>query len=297
LIHFYKRCVSATTKLLLLDSLLQEISFSTMPRKTTSTSSPQNLFLRFLFWFLHFLLSCVEIFIELPRRLKSCLNTRDQLDERLLDSLDKLPKHIAFLIMEPKISCPDLAKLVFWSVSAKISIISFYDPRGKLKELEIDILKEINQTNLEETRPLNIAWRAQGEGDSVIVSKEGKYMYPDSNGNIGESEVQVSLLSHEDGKGDIVKVAQEFTNLVSEGELSIEEIDEDRISKSLYTNRGLPDPCLLIRFGSVASNGDFPPWQLRLTELSSLPSHKALKLQEFEAVLKKYGNCHQRFGK
>jgi len=247
---------------------------------------------------LHSGLSCIEHLVRLPRLLENCVATsREHVDQSVIETLEKVPQHIAFLLLEPKISCQDLAKLVFWSVSAKISTISFYDPRGKIKDLEIELLKEINERNVKLSQPLSIAWRTHGQGDSVIVSKGGKFMYPDTNGNNCDAEVTVSLLSKEDGKKDIVKVAQELSRQVSEGELSVKEISEDTISKTLFTNRGLPDPCLLVRFGDVASNGDFPPWQLRLTELHGVASHRGLRVAELEDVLLKFGRCRQRFGK
>ena len=53
-------------------------------------------------------------------------------------------------------------------------------------------------------------------------------------------------------------------------------------------------PC---RLGTLASNVDFLPWQLRLTEMHRIASHRAVAPEQLFRVLRQYGRCEQRLGK
>jgi len=275
-----------------------------MPTKF-STSPPLSMtVLQALFWLLHSVASLLVQLASIPRILFTLLPHRTGLDLALLDRLEKLPKHISFLVMEPVISCPDLARLIVWAVRADIPQISLYDPRGELKSRQVELLQQVREVYQDHSgtgrRPLNLAWRPHVRSDTVIVSCGGKLMYPDRNGNNSSEEkgmVTVSLLSLADGKPDIVSAARALASKVRAGELLPGEVTEDKVSSTLLTNRGLPDPCLLVRFGDVSSNGDFPPWHLRLTEMHSVPSHRGVTVGDFERILCNFGKCQQRLGK
>jgi undecaprenyl pyrophosphate synthase len=77
----------------------------------------------------------------------------------------------------------------------------------------------------------------------------------------------------------------------------IDSIDEDLISATLQTNRGLPDPTILIRIGLSSSNLGFLPWQTRLTEIYDWPSLMTFTFQNFFRILQKFSKCEQRFGR
>lgn len=256
----------------------------------------------FLFWLAHSTTSLLLYLTSLPQTLASLLPSRTKLDLELVRGLDKLPKHVAFLVLEPFISPQDLARLVVWALTADIPHVTLYEPRGELKCRQVELLAAVRQQYQEEAarRPLNLAWRPHVRSETVIVSSGGKQMYPDRNGNCGglqDEKVTVSLLSGEDGKPDIVSAARSLASRAREGLVRSEAVSENMVSNNLATNQGLPDPCLLVRFGEAASNGDFPPWQLRLTEMQQLPSHKGVTVEEWEKVLHKYGSCQQRCGK
>ena len=50
---------------------------------------------------------------------------------------------------------------------------------------------------------------------------------------------------------------------------------------------------VLVRLGDLASNMDFPPWQLRLTEMFSIPSLRNVSPDKLIGVLRQYGKCEQ----
>ncbi|OTF72894.1 hypothetical protein BLA29_003073 [Euroglyphus maynei] len=58
------------------------------------------------------------------------------------------------------------------------------------------------------------------------------------------------------------------------------------------------DPDLLICFSDdQQSLQAFPPWQVRLTEIVFLTSHRHLNKSQFLDILKRFSQCEQRFGK
>ncbi|XP_035296243.1 dehydrodolichyl diphosphate synthase complex subunit NUS1 isoform X3 [Cricetulus griseus] len=62
-------------------------------------------------------------------------------------------------------------------------------------------------------------------------------------------------------------------------------------------SHGFPDPDLVLKFGPVDSTLGFLPWQIRLTEIVSLPSHLNISYEDFFSALRQYAACEQRLGK
>ena len=67
------------------------------------------------------------------------------------------------------------------------------------------------------------------------------------------------------GRDEIVRAVKEISQKVKENEIAIEEIDEELVSKYLYT-AGEPEPDLLIRPGGELRISNFLLWQLAYTE-------------------------------
>jgi len=183
--------------------------------------------------------------------------------------------------------------------------------------------------------PCCLVWRSQADSltvdRTVIVSKNGT-MYPDVNGNgrillngkgkglngiqegkngiqegrsngiqegsngirgkENEQTINISLLCSRNGKEDIASCARELS-----GSQRSTLITEELLGQRLTSSTHLPDPSLVVRLGLLQSNVEYPPWQLRLTEMHSIDSTRALSVQQFTDVIKRYSRCEQRFGK
>ncbi|MBQ2645264.1 isoprenyl transferase [bacterium] len=89
------------------------------------------------------------------------------------------------------------------------------------------------------------------------------------------------------------KIAQEVKN----GKLNIEEINEETISKELYTSE-IPDPDLLIRTGGEKRISNYLLWQLAYSEMFVTniywPEFNKISLAE---AITEYSNRIRRFGK
>lgn len=107
----------------------------------------------------------------------------------------------------------------------------------------------------------------------------------------------LNVLSAEDGKTDIVRAAQKFCHLVAQKQKKCTDLDMNVLENLLSSTNGFPDPDLILKFGPVDSVLGFLPWQIRLTEIVSLPSHVNISYEEFFSALCHYADCDQRVGK
>ena len=295
-------------------------------------SYPELLFIC-IFWLLHAIFSLTEYIMAfcyiLSAKWRSVFSKDlEAVDIEAVKNISKLPKHIAFLVLENDILYDDVAKLVIWSLLVGINVVSLYDVHGKMKKNQGKLLGAINREYIKYLgiiEPFKLSWRPHDDlgevsekRDTVIVSRNG-VMYPDKNGNGVSSlasgnglnghhncnqsqnghvrNVSISLLSREDGKQDIVNAAKSLGRELRAGCLGPEDMSINTLGSHLNTNRGLSDPCVLVRVGGVASNMDFPPWHLRLTEMFSIPSLRNVTPHTLFQVLRRYGRCEQRLGK
>jgi len=269
-----------------------------------------------IFWLLHFIFSLTEYLMAfcylLSAKWKSLFSQEKCLDMEQVKNFSKIPKHIAFLVLENDIVYDDLASLVMWSVLVGINAISLYDVHGKLKKNQGTLLGAINKEYRKlagRVEPFRLVWKPHDEEydtdkDQTVLVKSNGVMYPDSNGNgacNGYKEslrsVSISLLDRSDGKQDIVRAARTLGRDVSDRQLRREEIDLDVVESRLRTNKHLPDPCVLVRLGRLASNVDFLPWQTRLTEMYSIETPSQVSPRSFNTIIRKFSRCEQRVGK
>eukprot|EP00092_Neocalanus_flemingeri_P030439 GFUD01033041.1.p1 GENE.GFUD01033041.1~~GFUD01033041.1.p1 ORF type:complete len:291 (+),score=29.78 GFUD01033041.1:56-928(+) len=278
-----------------------------------------------IFWILHSSFSLLDYLLVITNKVFTKLRLK-LVGDRFLDlqqvkNLNKLPKHIAFIVLEDPLSYSDLASLVIWCIAAEINVISLFDMHGKLKRNQEVLLTEVNkkysELSIGNGKPFNFNWRPHIEStnsrneQTVIVNRNG-IMYPDTNGNgnivvngngkngSGAQDINsvtISLLAPEDGKFDMVLAARAIGLKVQDRKVVLNEINEDLVGSTLRSNKNLPDPCLLVRLGRIASNADFLPWQIRLTEIHSIPSHHQIRSSQLLDVLQKFGTSQQRFGK
>lgn len=126
-----------------------------------------------------------------------------------------------------------------------------------------------------------------GSNGSVHVESNGFV-----EGNVAK-RINITLLSSQDGKPKIARCAQDICDYMKHS--SNQEITETFINQRL--NDGSADPCLLIRLGSLKSNADYCPWDVRLSEMHNIDTIAGVYVQQFSDVLKQYSKCDQRFGK
>lgn len=185
-------------------------------------------------------------------------------------------------VQEPSFS--DIASLVVWCMAVGISYISVYDHQGIFKRNNSRLMDEILKQQQE-----------------LLGQDCSKYSAEFANSNDKDDQVlncpsAVKVLSPEDGKADIVRAAQDFCQSVAQQQRRPTELGVELLD-SLLSSHGFPDPDLVLKFGPVDSTLGFLPWQIRLTEIISLPSHSNISYEDLFSALRQYAACEQRLGK
>ena len=96
---------------------------------------------------------------------------------------------------------------------------------------------------------------------------------------------------------EIIECVKNIARKAKNGEINIDDINENMISDNLAT-KGMPDPDLLIRTSGEQRISNFLMWQLSYSELyfTDIPWPEFKKEQFYEAIYK-YQNRERRFGK
>ena len=98
------------------------------------------------------------------------------------------------------------------------------------------------------------------------------------------------------GRAEITRATKIIAQKVKNGEISIEDINEDMISNNLYT-AGEPDPDLLIRTSRELRTSNFLPWQSTYSELYFPDKHwPEFGKDDLLIAIKEYQKRNRRFG-
>lgn len=199
-------------------------------------------------------------------------------------SLEKLPVHMGLVVTEEEPSYADMASLVVWCMAVGISYVSVYDHHGIFKRNNARLMDEILKQQQEllglDCSKYTVEFANQDKTDQVL-----------------NCQSTLKVLSPEDGKADIVRAAQNFCQLVAQQQRKYTDLDVNVLNNLLSSNKGFPDPDLILKFGPVDSTLGFLPWHIRLTEIISLPSHLNISYEDFFSALHHYAACEQRWGK
>ena len=99
------------------------------------------------------------------------------------------------------------------------------------------------------------------------------------------------------GRDEIVKATRKIAEKVKNGEIEIEDIDENMISDNLYT-KGLPDPDLLIRTSGELRTSNFLPWQITYSEFLFLDKYwPDFTTKDIDEAIEVYSKRQRRVGK
>lgn len=172
----------------------------------------------------------------------------------------RTPSHIAMVFTNEMdyLNLDSIARLLCWCKQLGVEYITLYDELGKLKTRQADLLKcfEFRMRLLGCEKPISCI-----KGLNIISRPDGRPKFID---DIRE------LLKGDPESVNMTKV-QNSVNWIS-------------------------DPELLINFGSPLCLRGFPAWQLRLTEIFSIPTHRNIPQRIFINCLKKYSRTNQREG-
>ena len=98
------------------------------------------------------------------------------------------------------------------------------------------------------------------------------------------------------GRDEIIKATQKIARKVQDGEIAIDDINEELFSEHLYT-AGQPDPDLLIRPGGEERISNYLLWQLAYTEFLFIPKNwPDFSEQDLEQAIDIFRQRNRKFG-
>lgn len=98
------------------------------------------------------------------------------------------------------------------------------------------------------------------------------------------------------GRDEIVNATRLISEKVKNGELNIEDINEELVSNHLYT-AGQPDPDLLVRTSGEERISNFLPWQISYSEFEFTNKYwPEYNEEELIKSIQTYQNRNRRFG-
>ena len=160
----------------------------------------------------------------------------------------------------------------------------------------MNILTAVLDRKLQKLKNDNIRLRMIGQKERVpkTLYETIAKVIDETRNNTG---LIVNLAFNYGSRVEIINAVKSIAKSVQSGQLSIEDICEDTISQSLYTN-GLPDPDLLIRTSGEQRISNFLLWQLSYAEFyftkKLWPDFTA---EEFKKAILDYQERERRFGK
>lgn len=108
--------------------------------------------------------------------------------------------------------------------------------------------------------------------------------------------LQLNVAFNYGGRDEITRAVKKIANAVKNNEISIDDIDEDLISNSIYT-AGMPDPDLLIRLGGEKRISNFLPWQLSYTEFIFIDKYwPDFNKNDLDEAIVEYERRNRKFG-
>eukprot|EP01102_Stenamoeba_stenopodia_P002579 TRINITY_DN12437_c0_g1_i1.p1 TRINITY_DN12437_c0_g1~~TRINITY_DN12437_c0_g1_i1.p1 ORF type:complete len:266 (+),score=22.84 TRINITY_DN12437_c0_g1_i1:195-992(+) len=245
-----------------------------------------------------YLLFCDFIrWLWIHRRSLFSRSSRTLVEFEQLHTLKKLPRHLGLMFDENTVQneIDYVAQLVCWSIAADIRIITLYDTRGVIKnnksQLEVAITK--HKRTLDYVSKMNIL--IGREACIQALYPGGKYSY-EFVCEIPANVAVVNIISDEDGKHQIIKLAKQYCASIRQKQLSINDISMDTISRHLPSTMGLPDPDLILKYDSSFAMAPFLPWHIRLTEIFQCGKIQHFDSESFRYNIRRFAGTEQRFG-
>ncbi len=201
--------------------------------------------------------------------------------------MKQLPRHVAIIMdgngrwaqrrMLPRVAghhkgVEAARKVVNHCVSLKIealTLFAFSSENWLRPPTEVSILMAILQNllmqDVHELHANNVRLRVIGNIDGLAVKLQDaiKTAHELTKDNTG---LNLNIALNYGGRWDIVQAAQQLCTAVVQGQLGVEQINEDQFAKYVCLSE-LPEPDLLIRTSGEQRISNFLLWQLAYTEI------------------------------
>jgi len=189
----------------------------------------------------------------------------------------------------------DASELTTWTLASGIQNLSIYEHEGTLKnnveDLRISIFKKLRDYFGPTSIPKFII-----KIPHLNIKYYGLNHDNDLNYQNDEIDIEISLLSIEDGKATIVELTKTMADLANKKEIKIKDITIELIDGELTELVGT-EPDLIILFTPTLDLQGYPPWHIRLSEFYWESDNEDVTYAIFLRALQKYSTCKINVGK
>ena len=179
------------------------------------------------------------------------------------------------------------------------SFFAFSTENWKRSEEEVGALMLLLQAYLD-----SYAKRADTEGIKVKVLGDISVLPKGMQNTIGKLEertkdntdINFNIALNYGGRDEIVKAVRKISEKVKNGELNVEDINEEIISDNLYTS-GMPDPDVVVRTSGEMRTSNFLPWQIVYSEFIFVEKNwPDFSEEDLDKVIEIYQKRNRKFG-
>lgn len=233
---------------------------------------------------------------------------------------EKMPKHVAIImdgnrrysklqgnidvVKGHEIGVDTLEKVLDWSIELGIEIITVYafsTENFKRPEHEVEGLMNLFVKNFkrlvdhEKIHRNEVKVKVVGRTDLIPESvREAIKEAEDATANYEKRLFNIAI--GYDGRLEIIDSIKKIIEQVEAGEITVDDVDEDLVSKNLYTE-GLADPNLIIRTSGEERLSGFLLWQSSYSELYFCETlWPELRKVDFVRAIRSYQERERRFG-
>ena len=233
---------------------------------------------------------------------------------------DKMPKHVAIImdgnrrysklqgnidvVKGHEIGVDTLEKVLDWSIELGIEIITVYAfstenfnrPQHEVEGLMNLFVKNFKRLVTHEKIHKNeVRVKVVGKTDLIPENvREAIKEAEDATAHYDKRLFNIAI--GYDGRLEIIDSFKKIIQQVQDGEITIDDVDEDLVSKNLYTE-GLADPNLIIRTSGEERLSGFLLWQSSYSELYFCETlWPELRKVDFIRAIRSYQERERRFG-
>ena len=180
-----------------------------------------------------------------------------------------------------------------------ITVYAFSTENWKRSEEEVGALMLLLQAYLD-----SYAKRADTEGIKVKVLGDISVLPKGMQNTIGKLEertkdntdINFNIALNYGGRDEIVKAVRKISEKVKNGELNVEDINEEIISDNLYTS-SMPDPDVVVRTSGEMRTSNFLPWQIVYSEFIFVEKNwPDFSEEDLDKVIEIYQKRNRKFG-
>ncbi len=233
---------------------------------------------------------------------------------------EKMPKHVAIImdgnrrysklqgnidvIKGHEIGVDTLENVLDWSIELGIEIITVYAfstenfnrPQHEVEGLMNLFVKNFKRlVNHEKILKNEVKVKVVGKTE-LLPENVRKAIEEAENATAHFNKKLFNIAIGYDGRLEIIDSFKKIIEQVQAGEISIDDVDEDLVSKNLYTE-GLDDPNLIIRTSGEERLSGFLLWQSSYSELYFCETlWPELRKVDFIRAIRSYQERERRFG-